>query len=112
MEFDPKIEAELRQALQRRPAPPQLKQKIMAGRERAARQRGWQRNVLLMRMAAGLLIVTVLAGLGDWSYRRAEEKRKGEEARREVMIALRITGQALNTVQQKLAEHDRAGEER
>lgn len=110
MEFDSKHEAELRQALQRRPAPPQLKQKIMAAREGAARRRMRQHNMTWMRIAAGLLIVAIVGGLGDWGLRRQEEKRKGEEARREVMMALRITSHALNNVQQKLAEHDRAGE--
>jgi hypothetical protein len=100
------FEKELQQALQRRPAPPSLKQRVM---ERRAQRRGKQ-PVAWMRMAATLLIAALLGGAVRWGLDRQEERRKGEEARRQVMTALRITGHALNKVNTRLAAHDRGGE--
>jgi hypothetical protein len=41
----------------------------------------------------------------DWHLQKVEERRKGEDARRQVMIALRITGHALDQVSAHLAAH-------
>ncbi len=114
MEHEPFEGAELADALQRaldrRPAPPHLKQKIMAARARNIAYMRRQKQMLWMRIAASLLIALALLGGGGIGYRRTVERRKGEEARRQVMIALRITGHALNHVQEKLAAHDRTGD--
>lgn len=115
MEREPmgEFEQELRQALERRPAPPTLKRSVMDERARRARQRmrlvqpmhSW------MRIAASLLIVAILAGTAEWGIQRQQERRRGEEARRQVMIALRITGRELNQVRTRLATHG-TGEKR
>jgi len=99
------FEQELRQALERRPAPPGLKRKIMAERSRLRTQRLRSRAVIWQRLAASLALVAVIGGGVAW--REREQERKGEEARRQVMIALRITGHALNTVKTQLAGHHR-----
>jgi hypothetical protein len=56
------------------------------------------------------LIVALLGSGLRWGFEQREERRKGEEAKRQVMIALRITGRALNQVNTRLAAHDRGGE--
>lgn len=97
------FEQELRQAFERRPAPPSLKRRLMERRH--ARQPGsyfpnWQ------RLAAAILLTVVLgAGL---VWRNQEEQRRGEAARQEVLTALRITNHALNQMNTQLAAHGRA----
>ena len=100
------FEKELKQALQRRPAPPSLKRRVMERRV----QRRQPQSMIWMRLAATLLIVALLGSGLRWGFEQREERRKGEEAKRQVMIALRITGRALNQVNTRLAAHDRGGE--
>jgi uncharacterized protein HemX len=101
------FEQELKAALERRPAPPSLKRRVM---ERRAQRKRPQTTAIWMRLAATLLIVALLGGGLRWGLQQREERRQGEEARRQVMTALRITGHALNQVSTKLAAHDRGGE--
>ncbi len=103
------FEKELQQALQRRPAPPSLKRKVMDRRGRQAEERRRRHWMAWQRIAAGLVVAAMLGGAMEWQLSRAEERRKGDEARRQVMIALRITGHALNEMNARLAAHDRAG---
>jgi uncharacterized membrane protein len=102
------FERELRQALERRPAPPGLKSKILQARLRTARSRN--HAVLWQRLAASLVLAAVLGGGAEWQRRAQEERRQGEAARQQVMTALRITGHALNQMNTQLAAHDRAHE--
>lgn len=97
------FESQLQQAFQRQPAPPGLKKKLLsARRKRIVEMR--DRRVLWQRMAAGLALAAVLGGGAAW--RQHQERRKGEEAREQVLTALRITNHALDAVGQQLAEHD------
>jgi hypothetical protein len=105
------FEKELEQALQRRPAPPSLKRKVMERRGLQTMERRHSHWLIWQRVAAGLLLAATLGGAMEWKLRRAEEQRQGEEARKQVMIALRITGHALNEVNEHLAAHNRGGEE-
>jgi hypothetical protein len=111
VELEPFGDEELKQALERRPAPRSLKARIMAARAENHVRIRREHHVLWMRIAASLLIVALLAGAGDILHRSAEDRRRGEEAKREVFTALRITNQALNRVQQKLATRDRTGDQ-
>jgi hypothetical protein len=106
------FEKELQQALERRPAPPGLKRKVMERRGLLTMERRHSHWVAWQRIAAGLLLAAMLGGAMEWQLRRAEERRRGEEARRQVMTALRITGHALNEVNARLTAHNnRAGDE-
>ena len=58
------------------------------------------------RVAASLVAGAVLAGGFGW--RQMEERRKGEEAKQQLITALRITNQVLNNMNRKLVEHDRS----
>lgn len=101
------FERELKVALERRPAPPSLKQRVM---DRRGQRRRPQTTLIWMRLAATLLIVALLGGGLRWGLQQREERRQGEEARRQVITALRITGRALNQVNARLAAHSRGGE--
>ena len=100
------FERELRQAMERRPAPPSLKRRILEQRSRRRTQRIHSHTIWLQRLAASLLVVGVLAG--GYSWRQVEERRKGEEAAQQVMTALRITNHALNDMNRRLAARNRA----
>jgi hypothetical protein len=102
------FEKELQQVLQRRPAPPSLKNKIMARRGVEITERRHHFWVTWQRVAAGVVLAAMLGGFMEWRLQRAEDRRRGEEARRQVMTALRVTERALNEMNQRLAalNHD------
>jgi hypothetical protein len=108
------FEQELKQALERRPAPPGLKRKLMERRSARQTRRPWfgvAHAGMWMKLAATLVIVGILGGGVEWRVKQVEEQRRGEAAREQVMTALRITGHALDQVQERvqtrLATHDR-----
>ncbi len=97
------FEQELRQAFERRPAPPSLKRRLMENR-RARQPRS--HAFLWQRIAAAVVLTAVLGGGVAWHQQ--EEQRKGEAARQKVLTALRITNHALNQMNTQLAAHGRA----
>jgi len=97
------FEQELQQALERRPAPPNLKRRIMERRGLLSIERRRTHWLVWQRVAAGFILAVILAGGMEWRFRKAQERRQGEEARRQVMVALRITGHALNEVNEHLS---------
>lgn len=103
------LENELRQALERRPAPPSLKRKIMERRDALHFKRRHSRVVWWQRLAIAGTLAGVLAGALVWRHAEEQrrEQRRGEEVRREVMVALRITSRALNQMQSQLQAHNR-----
>ena len=110
MELEPKddLERELEQSLVqnlvRLPAPPGLKRKIMARKQARDAERKHHRVVLWQRLAASVLVCAAAGGAVTWH--NVQERRKGEEARQQVMVALRIAGRALDQMNAQLAEHD------
>jgi hypothetical protein len=97
------FERELRQAFERRPAPPGLKRRLqerglMDSQRRPQAQRPF---VTWQRLAASVALTAVLAGGVEW--RIVEERRKEEAARQQVLTALRITSRALNQMNARLA---------
>ena len=107
------FERELQQALERRPAPPGLKRRVLEARNARRARRSWfafPQTTLWMKVAATLLIAAAVGGGVEWRMKQLQEQREGEAARQQVMTALRITGHALNEVQERLAAHGR-GEE-
>ena len=103
------FERELQQAFLRRPAPPGLKRRILNQRaqRRTAQMRG--RVVLWQRLVAGFVLAAVVGGGFTWRY--VDERRKGEEAREQVLTALRITNRTLDQIQARLAARERAEHE-
>lgn len=103
MEPEPidQFERELRQAFERRPAPPGLKGRILGARNRRRTLRMHGRVVLFQRLAAAVVLVAVLGG--GFAWRQQQQIRKGEEARREIRTALRVTQHALDKINARLA---------
>ena len=100
------FEQELRQAFERRPAPPSLKRRLMESRRVRQPQSHafhWQ------RLAATILLTAVLGG-GVVLHQR-EEQRRGEAACQQVMTALRITNHAFEHMNKQLAAHHRVSQE-
>ena len=120
VDVDPmdEFERELRQAFERRPAPPGLKRRLRergllseprpAGQAKEAPRtaRRERRLVSWQLLAACAALVAVLAGGVQW--RHVEQVRKAEAAREQVLTALRITSQALVRIDRRLAAHHRA----
>ena len=102
------FESMLRRALHHRPAPLGLKQRVLStARERRQHQHG--RAWIFQRLAATAVLAAAFAGFA--SYRQHEERQRelqrGEEARQQVLTALRITNKALDRVSTRLAENSR-----
>ena len=111
--MDDDFQEALRQALERRPAPPSLKRKIMARRRELHQRRAWfavPYPKLWAQVAAALLMAALAGGGVRWQVEKRAEERRGAEAREQVMTALRITGHALSEAQAKLSARDRRGE--
>jgi hypothetical protein len=99
------FQRELKQAMERRPAPPSLKRRILQQRSARHTERVQSRTLWWQRLAASVLLVGVIAG--GYSWRQAEDRRKGEAAKQQVLTALRITNRALNDMNRRLAERNR-----
>jgi len=94
------FERELKQAMVRRPAPPSLKRRVLERREKQHTAQAHQRVLWWQRVAASILLAGAIAG--GYKWRQAEEQRKGEEAKQQVLTALRITNRALNDMNRRL----------
>lgn len=98
------FERRLRFAIRRHEAPLGLKSRVIAqarSRRRAQHGRGW----IMQRIAASALLAALFGGVAV--YHQNEERRKGEQAREQVMTALRITHRTLDRVSEHLAENAR-----
>ncbi|HUA92061.1 MAG TPA: hypothetical protein VL991_05805 [Terracidiphilus sp.] len=102
------FERELRQAFERRPAPPSLKRKIMERRRRQNTERIHRRVVFWQRLAASVLLAVAVSGVFLW--RDMDERRKGEAARDQVFTALRIAHHALSEMNAQLAASGRGAQ--
>ena len=105
------FEGMLREAMQRQAAPLGLKQRVLAkARERRrAEQRPWWRVWMWQRVAASAVLAMAVGGFVVYQQheKRAEEQRKGEEAREQVMTAFRITSKTLGRVNERLTVDSR-----
>ncbi len=101
---DLEFEKELTKALRHRAAPVGMKQRVLAmARERRQKRHGWRWT---MQRAAASVVLAAAAG-GLFAYRQVEERRRGEEAREQVMTALRITNRTLDRVSERLADDNK-----
>jgi hypothetical protein len=98
------FERKLQQGLVRMTAPPGLKRKILARKRARDAERSHRRVMLWQRLAAGIVLVASVGGAFTW--RAVEQRRKGEAARNQVFVALRIAGHALDQMNAQLAARD------
>jgi hypothetical protein len=99
------LEQSLRAALARVPAPAGLAERILAliGAGPMRKTRWWRTTALRWALAAALL--AAMAAGGVIAYQR-QQRARGERARRQVMLALRITGARLHAVQAQIVRLD------
>jgi hypothetical protein len=106
------LDEELRQALRREEAPPGFAERVLAGvRRQEATEPWWRRwtrlHVVALRYATALVLVVAVV-IGTWEYQRyRQERREGEAARQQVLLALRITSRKLQYAQAKVSEAGR-----
>lgn len=98
------FEHELQQGMLRLPAPPGLKRKILARKKALDAERTHRRVVFWQRLAASIVLCCAVGGGVTWH--NVQQRRKGEAARQQVMVALRIASHALDQMNAQLAEHD------
>ena len=115
MEFEPldDFEEKLKRSFERWPAPPSLKHRLMQNRRRRKERPLWFALPREVLVAVSLCIFAgVFAALyGGLASYHAEQRRKGEEARRQVLLALRITNHALDHMNKQFAANGRAHHE-
>lgn len=100
------LERDLRESLAERSAPEDFAEKVLA---RVANQKARRESrptlFLHWRSAlAAVLIAAVLIAAGLWQRQR-QQRIAGERARAQVMLALRITGNTLDTILQQKIQH-------
>jgi hypothetical protein len=105
-EIEPRddFEREMCRAMQRQPAPPGLKRRVMQRREQESAQRVHGRVIWWQRLAASVVLASAVGGALAWHS--AEQQRKGEDAKQQVFKALRITNHALREMNAQLNERD------
>jgi anti-sigma-K factor RskA len=96
------FERELREQLMARDAPEGFADRVMtrAAQRDRARERWWFRQPV-WRWAAATALAAVVA-VGAVVQHEREQRREGEEARAQVMLALRITGTTLRDVERQI----------
>jgi len=111
VEFEPMddFEEKLKRSFERWPAPPSLKHRLIENRRRRKERPRWFALPFAARVAVSLCVCAgVFSALyGGMASYHAEQQRKGEEARQQVLLALRITNHALDHMNQQLAAHHR-----
>lgn len=100
------LERDLRESLAARPAPENFAEKVLARvTNQEARRESHPVLFLHWRSAlAAVLVAAVLIIAGLWQRQR-QQRMAGERARAEVMLALRITGNTLDTILQQKIQH-------
>jgi hypothetical protein len=95
------LEQELKEALQRVPAPEGFADRVM---ERVAAKERQRMRVMPFRVApvwqaaiAAMVLITVLLG-GASFWQRQQERRKAEIVQRQFEVAMRVTGKTLDEV--------------
>lgn len=92
------IEHELKSALRRKPAPEGFATRVMASVEaESGRPAGPTARAGWWRAAAAAVLLTAI--LGGWAAHTVAERRAGEKAKQELLLALQITGEKVRYAQ-------------
>ena len=121
------FEQRLRVAIERRAAPAGLKQRVLAEAARRRQRQSWLpgrrfsagrgmqgqggegRGWMLQRIAASALLAVLFGGFAVYErhQKQVAELLRGEEAREQVLTAMRITTRTLGRVNARLADESR-----
>ncbi len=93
------LEAQLKSALARKDPPPGFRERVVRTANRGPRS---EARGLNWRAIAACLMITAL--LGGWTAHTIAERRAGERARKEVLLALHIAGQKVHYAQTHVQE--------
>jgi hypothetical protein len=94
------FERQLTEAFQRKDPPPGFEARVIAA-ARQQKQRTWNWMPFRLRWAAAFATVVVVAG--GLEYRRESiERAKGEAAKAQLELALKITGEKLRKIQNRV----------
>ncbi len=100
------LENDLRQALRRVPAPEGFAERVLArvGRPGFSPAAGLKSGLPRWRAAVA---ATLLLGaiLGGWGVHETRQRREGERAREQVLLALRIAGTQVARAQHEARDH-------
>lgn len=92
------FETELRESLRRKPAPPEILEGVMRRIATPAANRPLRRPLAgILGLAASVMIVVT-----GYTAHYIEQRREGERAKAQLMLALRLTSQKLQETQQHL----------
>jgi hypothetical protein len=93
------LERELKAALQRSDPSPFFEGKVLAAARRAeaGRRSAWRTRWTAVLATAAMLVAGVV-----WQHERDVERARGERAKAQLMLALKITSAKLNEIQQKV----------
>ena len=102
------MDQELRDALQRKPAPPDLADRVLARINNGeatttASNRGPGSNGVLRWLAAAAVLAITAGGAGRY-YTQQQEAAEAARVQQELRIALQITNDTLAVVQSKLSQ--------
>ena len=92
------LDQEIRQALRRERPPEDFAERVL----RRARAEAMRNRRAEWRAVAAALTMTAI--LGAWAAREAAQQRAGEQARHEVLTALRITSEKLRAAQEHVQQ--------
>lgn len=87
------LDDELQSALQRQPAPESLRARVMAQVAAEPDRQQKTHRVVLARLAASLILVSLVAVGGARYANETRERREGEAAKEQLLLALRITSE-------------------
>ncbi|MHB8733668.1 MAG: hypothetical protein ACYC6M_00040 [Terriglobales bacterium] len=96
---DPELEAALRAALRREDAAPEFTARILAAARTAPAKTPWlQRRTWAALAVAAALVLGAVRGL---ELRERQERRAGETAKAQLMVAMQITNRALQHTEER-----------
>jgi hypothetical protein len=100
------FEQQLKRAMARQEPPPWFEAKVLAAAERQTEvQQSWFTRFRVqpaMRWATGV-VAALLVTTGVWQHEHAIQQRAaGEAAKEKLKVALRITGQKLHNIQERV----------
>jgi hypothetical protein len=97
------FEDELRKAMARREPPAEFTARVLAKTEvRSGKSQNWLNRIFGWRLAPVFALVLLLsAGI---TYQRHEQHVRGEKAKQELLVALRIAGSKLHDVRVHIQE--------